>query len=102
MQPRRRTSIPTCRRSFGGRVARLAETLNDPADRVQAAQAIGNLIARVILTPGDETGEIKATLEGELGTIRPRIAQQGANGARTILSVSVVAGVGFEPTTFRL
>jgi hypothetical protein len=73
----------------------LAETLNDPIDRAQAAQAIRNLISRVILTPGPDSGEMKATLEGELGTILGWLAQRTANGQRTknrAVSVSVVAG----------
>ena len=96
---------PNVSEIFRAKVARLTETLNDPADRAEAAHAIRNLITRVVLTPADGPGEIKATLEGELGTILEWIARQTTNTGRTKargVSVSVVAGVGFEPTTFRL
>ena len=45
---------PNVSEVFRAKVARLAETLNDPADRAQAAQAIRNLIARVVLSPDPE------------------------------------------------
>jgi site-specific DNA recombinase len=96
---------PNVSELFRAKVARLTETLNDPADRNQAAQAIRSLITRVVLSPGPDSGEIKATLEGELGTILEWVAQRTTNTARTKMrgvSVSVVAGAGFEPATFRL
>jgi site-specific DNA recombinase len=96
---------PNVSEIFRANVARLADTLNRPADRAEAAQAIRNLITRVILSPGPCRGELKAKLEGELGTILEWVARQTTNNGRTDVrgvSVSVVAGVGFEPTTFRL
>jgi DNA invertase Pin-like site-specific DNA recombinase len=86
---------PNISEIFRAKVARLAETLNDPVDRAQAAQAIRSLIERVVLSPDPDSGEIKATLEGELGTILEWVAQQTTNTGRTRMrgvSVSVVAG----------
>jgi site-specific DNA recombinase len=86
---------PNISEVFRAKVARLAETLNDPVDRAQAAQAIRSLIERVVLSPDPDSGEIKATLEGELGTILEWVAQQTTNTGRTKMrgvSVSVVAG----------
>ena len=86
---------PNVSEIFRAKVARLADTLNNPADRAEAAQAIRNLIARVVLTPGPDPGELKATLEGELGTILEWVARQTTNDGRTKVrgvSVSVVAG----------
>jgi DNA invertase Pin-like site-specific DNA recombinase len=89
---------PNVSEIFRAKVARLAETLNDPVDRAQAAQAIRSLIERVVLLPDPDSGEIKATLEGELGTILGWVAQQTTNTGRTRMrgvSVSVVAGARF-------
>ena len=83
---------------------RLAEALQRPQERDEAAEAIRALIDRVTLTPGPRRGEIDATLHGDLGTILEWTAQKantpGPEGAR--VSVSVVAGAGFEPAAFRL
>ena len=69
------------------------------------------LIDKIVLTPGPERGEIYATLHGELRTILEWTECQAVGKAGKMtkpavgaagLSVSMVAGVGFEPTTFRL
>jgi site-specific DNA recombinase len=86
---------PNVSEIFRTKVARLADTLNDPTDRAEAAVAIRNVITRVVLTPADGPGELRATLEGELGTILEWIARQTTNSGRTKVrgvSVSVVAG----------
>ena len=86
------------------KVERLAEALANPNEREEAAEAIRSLIERITLTPGAERGQIDATLHGDFGTILRWTAHQqktpgaGASG----VSVSVVAGAGFEPATFRL
>jgi hypothetical protein len=56
------------------------------------------LIDRIVLTPID--GELRAELHGDLAVLA-RFAQEerGSDGNPRL---SVVAGVGFEPTTFRL
>jgi site-specific DNA recombinase len=56
---------PNVSEIFCANVARLAETLDDPVGHAQAAQAIRNLISRVILSPDPDSGDIKATLEGQ-------------------------------------
>ncbi|MDE0435632.1 MAG: hypothetical protein OXH92_16625 [Bryobacterales bacterium] len=88
------------------KVARLAEALDHPEDRDAAAAAIRSLIDRIVLTPGAKRGEMDAVLHGDLGTIL-EWAGNGRGNTKTgkpvpDVSVSVVAGVGFEPTTFRL
>ena len=59
-----------------------------------------------MLTPGEKWAEMDAVLYGDLGTIL-EWAGNGSQNTKTgipmpEMSVSVVAGVGFEPTTFRL
>ena len=88
------------------RVARLADALDHPEDRDAAASAIRGLIERIVLTPSEKWAEMDAVLHGDLGTILEWTGN-GAEKKKTDtpvsgMSVSVVAGVGFEPTTFRL
>ena len=88
------------------KVARLANALGKPEERDAAAAAIRGLIDGIVLTPGEKRGQLEVTLRGELG----RILEWTGSGAEkektdtpiSGMSVSVVAGVGFEPTTFRL
>ncbi len=88
------------------KVARLAEALDHPEDRDAAAAAIRGLIERIVLTPSEKWAEMDAVLHGDLGAIL-EWAGNGRENTKTDIpmpemSVSVVAGVGFEPTTFRL
>jgi site-specific DNA recombinase len=86
------------------KVERLSKALQHPQERDEAADAIRGLIERITLTPGAKRGEIAATLHGDLGAILEWTAQmQKTPGAfASGVSVSVVAGAGFEPATFRL
>ena len=87
------------------KVARLATALGKPEERDAAAAAIRSLIDGIVLTPGDKRGELQVTLRGDLGA-NLEWTGNGAEKGKTDtplsgMSVSVVAGVGFEPTTFR-
>jgi DNA invertase Pin-like site-specific DNA recombinase len=76
------------------KVERLAEALQHPQERDEAAEAIRALIERITLTPGPKRGEIAATLHGDLGTILDWAARK-ANTPGAVasgVSVSVVAG----------
>ena len=109
------TDIPDIHPNVSGiyrkKVERLTEALNTPEDRNEAAEAIRALVEKITLRPGPNRGEIDATLHGELGTILGWTAAQAVGKTRkretpaafaTGVSVSVVAGTGFEPVTFRL
>ena len=85
-------------------MARLAKALSKPEERDAAAAAIRGLIDGIVLTPGEKRGELQVTLRGELGKI---LEWTGTEKEKTDtplsgMSVSVVAGAGFEPATFRL
>ena len=88
------------------KVERLASALNNPGERNEAAAAIRGLIERIVLTPGVAWAETDAKLVGDLGTILEWTGagdrRRHADAQLPKMSVSVVAGVGFEPTTFRL
>ena len=74
-------------------------------------EAIRAMITQIVLTPGVEGG-MEAVLEGDLARIlvicagsERRYARRVKGGRLTDVSgsqVSVVAGAGFEPATFRL
>ena len=96
---------------YASKVATLTYALNRPEEGPQAAEALRMLIERIVLTPGDEQGEMFAALHGELRTILEWTERQaiGKTGRKTKpadeaagLSVSMVAGAGFEPAAFRL
>ena len=89
---------------YAAKVARLAEALEHPDERDEAAEAIRGLIEKITLTPGPKRGQIDAVLYGDLGRILDWTARNtNTPGAELSgVSVSVVAGAGFEPTTFRL
>ena len=103
--------LPSASKIYARKVGRLAEALNQPDDRAEATEALRNLIERIVLSPGPSRGEMNATLYGELGTILSWMTRQDQEKSMKTktpaavaagVSVSVVAGIGFEPMTFRL
>ena len=103
---------PNIAEVYRRKIVRLAEALNRPDERDEAADAIRGLIDRVTLMPGAKRGEVHATLHGEFGAILdwlerrdgpPNDTTPGAF-ASGVSGVSVVVGAGavFEPATFRL
>ncbi|MFD2029612.1 hypothetical protein ACFSKM_03340 [Ancylobacter dichloromethanicus] len=54
---------------YASKVATLTHALNRPEEKPQAAEALRMPIERIVLTPGNEQGEIFAALHGELRTI---------------------------------
>ena len=102
---------PNIANIYAKKVERLADALNRPEDRDEAAEAIRSLIERVTLTPGTKRGEINITLHGEFGAIlqwlgacagRRNDDSPAAEATRLGVSSKLVAGTGFEPVTFRL
>ena len=83
------------------KVTELSEALNDDAIRVPALDLLRSLIDRVVVH--HDAGRKGVTLEVE-GALSAMIAQAQPGGLGDVdpSSVKLVAGVGFEPTTFRL
>jgi len=85
------------------KIERLTEALNAPDTVTEAAEIMRSLIDRIVLTPDGEV--LRAELHGDLAVLA-RFAQAKESRAEppgdSALRLSVVAGVGFEPTTFRL
>lgn len=89
---------PGIAESWRRRIERLTETLSHPDDALEAADAIRQVIDRIVITPGDRRGSYSITLQGELGTILDWIDRTGKAGykskpetAQSRLSVSVDA-----------
>jgi len=81
------------------KVEELSVTLADPDIRQPALETIRGLITSV--TVHEEQDGVRIDLEGAI-TALVGLAQPGAEAVLSGGSVKVVAGVGFEPTTFRL
>lgn len=103
--------LPSAATIYARKVAILTEALNQRGARPEAVEALRMLIEKIVLTPGPQRGEIFATLHGELSTILDWTGRQALEKAKKTntpgaglagVSASVVAGAGFEPTTFRL
>ncbi|WP_342354330.1 recombinase family protein [Paracoccus siganidrum] len=103
--------LPAAAQIYARRVAELSEALNHPETRAESADQLRVLIEKIVLTPGPNRGEVYARLHGDLATILEWVARQEGKtgtkdktpgGIRSGVLVSVVAGAGFEPATFRL
>ncbi|MBW9076320.1 recombinase family protein [Rhizobium pusense] len=103
--------LPSASAIYAKKVSALTKALNRKEERQEAAETLRGLIEKISLTPGPERGEICTTLHGELGTILNWTERQAIGKAvkttkpaanATGLSLSVVAGAGFEPAAFRL
>ena len=85
-------------------VANLAEALNAEENRAEAAEVIRSLVDRIIMTPNDN-GQLEIDLHGDLAGILSMAANKDRpleESDPSVQQVKMVAGVGFEPTTFRL
>jgi site-specific DNA recombinase len=85
------------------KIINLVQALNDPNTLIEANTAIRQLIERVQLVP--ENGELKIELYGELAALlklgtEPKNEHPLAESEG--VQITMVAGAGFEPATFRL
>ena len=105
---------------YAARVANLVTALNEPEMATYASEAIRCLIRRIVLTPNAEAPNgLAVELHGDLALIltlasaeagvpsrsRSSTGPQNAKLPRTGVlgsQLTVVAGTGFEPVTFRL
>ncbi|MFD1344556.1 recombinase family protein [Litorisediminicola beolgyonensis] len=91
---------PNLAELYRRKVTDLANSLADETIRSRALELLGSLIERVIVH-AKENGDVVLILEGAI-TGMIDAAQPGGLRNVDVGSVKVVAGVGFEPTTFRL
>ena len=94
--------LPTMGRLYADRVNMMMDGLTDPVLRQQAIELLHSMIDHITVTPLPDGHEVE--LHGELGAILGLVSQNSKSPVTSVSghSHSVVAGVGFEPTTFRL
>ncbi len=90
---------------YHSKIATLSEAFEDETLRAEAFERIRELIAGVVFVP--EGDELAIYLRGELAAILelcacPDTKKPPAGLTEEALQIKLVAGVGFEPTTFRL
>ena len=93
---------------YRAKVISLAASLARDDTRAEAAEIVRSLVSRIELTPRD--GKLVIDLHGDLAGLLSLAANKkkpGTPGGEAgpgcaIAQASLVAGVGFEPTTFRL
>ncbi len=90
---------------YRAKVSELTRTLNDDALRGEAATALRSLLGAIRMIPQD--GELAIELVGELAGILA-LGREGAESRKPArvseraFPLKLVAGIGFEPMTFRL
>ena len=97
---------PNLAELYRRKIAVLADALNADTLRAEATQALRGLIEEIRLVPSD--GKLRIELFGELAALialaagdESRIKHPRA-GAAAGVPITLVAGIGFEPMTFRL
>jgi site-specific DNA recombinase len=85
------------------RVAALSDALANESSRDEAMELIRTLIEAVVLVP--DNNKLQVEIRGQLAAILALSAhgkKPGPDDRASAEQIKVVAGVGFEPTTFRL
>jgi site-specific DNA recombinase len=93
------------------KVEMLEKALQDPLAASAAGEALRSLIDAIVVFPGAKRGEVMIELRGDLAAFM-HVEDEGAstrtavprvgNGRSAEVMGSLVAGIGFEPMTFRL
>ena len=99
---------PNMAQMYQNRIAKLCENLQSEEDRGAAVDVLRSLVDEISLVP--ENGELSIVLRGDLGAIlrfaagkqNPDFLSEVEALDNLLSQKSLVAGVGFEPTTFRL
>ena len=90
---------PNLAELYRQKVMNLAEALNEEDTRLEAAECIRELIEEIRLVP--KRGELEIELYGELAALI-NLANGHPRSNGTGVQITLVAGRGFEPLTFRL
>ena len=116
---------PNMSHRYRVQVGQLIETLNSQEHRAEAIDAVRSLIEKIVLTPDESENRLVSDLHGSLAGIlalsdetksKSQLTNAALDAHKAALGlvqndesapegasqVKLVAGVGFEPTTFRL
>ena len=97
---------PNIGQLYRRRVEHLTKLISDANTQQEAIDIIRSLIERIVITPGQKRGHPCVELVGGLAAILELAVSEQQKTAITedsgVRRVLLVAGVGFEPTTFRL
>ena len=101
-------TLPDPAAVYAAQVRRLEDLLGAPEHVVEANELLGKLVGRVVVRPDpDGPEDLGVELRGDLGWIveggqldTPKARREA--GPFDLRQLSVVAGAGFEPATFRL
>jgi hypothetical protein len=102
-EPDRPLIHPNLAEAYRRKVAALHEALADETSRAEAMELIRSLVEAIVLVPQD--GSLRVEVRGELAAMLALAAgskQPGLSDRADAEQIKMVAGVGFEPTTFRL
>ena len=93
---------PALVKKFSEKIGALRETLNEAIIRTEAAELMDHLIESVMIYPeganGPEAEAVTQVADLAVFALNDNAAPRGGVSS----FVSVVAGAGFEPATFRL
>ena len=92
---------PNLAEIYRQKVAHLRDALNDDAARTEAATIVRGLVDRIQLVP-DEASVLQIELVGDLAKILALTNKNPRRADPAGAQVTLVAGTGFEPVTFRL
>ena len=88
---------------YRDKVEALVDSLNDPATRSEAGEAIRALVDRIVVGWDEAVGGHTIEIVGELAALLTLGTNENAAAYEAAASsFKLVAGAGFEPTTFRL
>ena len=101
---------PKMATTYQTRVRSLISGLHKTGEMQEAQEALRDLVDKIVLQPSPETGKLDIVLEGALsglltlalGAKRKEGLSDKTQAFDNIDELVLVAGVGFEPTTFRL
>jgi site-specific DNA recombinase len=99
------TIHPNIAELYRRKVQDLQTLLEDESSRPEAMEIMRSMVDRIEVSPGTKRGEPEVLLVGALASILDYAATPTKNAASYgdgVGRVLMVAGVGFEPTTFRL
>ena len=91
---------PNLAEIYRKQVENLTEALNADETRQEAGEIIRGLIDEIRLVPDGD--ELRTHLKGELAEMLALSTSKKPGSKGTGLKTTLVAGVGFEPTTFRV